>query len=246
MKHMSIRLSDDNAAQIEATGKDPSEIIQAALNLYFQQDRPLTREEALMLINAAISAHEARHHDKSSPNLPYRVTVKKSESPNFVAHDEAQRDTEEAEARWEAFKGTTIGDSVAQEHTTCHTSVPPEKTTEARKVKPPTLTPEVVKRALAFILSEFEASREPTPEQVSKAVGMDSRQLGKALSKLDIKSKSIHRGGKSVKIYPLVSKARVWELAALDAEGLQKMAEARVKAMENDRERYLEHLTVFD
>jgi len=208
MKHTSIRLSDDHAAQIEATGKGASETIQAALNLYFQQDRrSLTREEALMLISAAISAHEA------SPNVPYRVTVKKSESPNFVAHNEAQRDTEEA---------------------------------EARKVKAPTLTPEVVKRALVFILSEFEASREPTPEQVSKAVGMDSRQLGKALSKLDIKSKSIHRGGKSVKIYPLASKARVWELAALDTEGLEKMPEVRARATENDREHNREHFTVFD
>ncbi len=193
-----------------------------------------------MLIGAAISAHEAQHHNKPSPNVPYRVTVKKS--PNFVAHNEAQRDTEEAEARWEAFKGTTIGDSVPQEHTTYHTSVPPEKTTEARKVKAPTLIPEVLKRALVFILSEFEASHEPTPEQVSKAVGMDSRQLGKALSKLGIKSKSIHRGGKSVKIYPLTSKARVWELAALDAEGLQKMLVARARASDNDRE----HYTVFD
>jgi hypothetical protein len=99
---------------------------------------------------------------------------------------------------------------------------------------------------VVFILSEFEASREPTPGQVSKSVGMDSRQLGKALSKLDINSKSIHRGGKSVKIYPLASKARVWELAALDAEGLQKMADARTRAMENDREHNRERLTVFD
>ena len=125
----------------------------------------------------------------------------------------------EAQARWEAFRAT-----------------------EARKVKAPTLALEAVKKALVYILSEFEANREPTPGQVSKALGMDSRQLGKALSKLDIKSKSTHRGGKSVKIYSLASKARVWELAALDTEGLQKMSEGRGKATEDDRE----HFTVFD
>ena len=152
----------------------------------------------------------------------------------------------EAEARWEAFKGTTIGDSVPQEQETHHTGVPSEKTTEASKVEAPTLTLEAVKRALVFILSEFEANREPTSEQVSEALGMDSRQLGKALSKLDIKPKSIHRGGKSAKIYPLASKARVWELAALDADGLQKMVEARTRAMENDKEHSREHFTVFD
>jgi Winged helix-turn-helix domain (DUF2582) len=151
----------------------------------------------------------------------------------------------EAEARWEASKGTAIGDSVPQEQTTYHTSAPPENATEARKVKASTFNPEVVKRALAFILSEFEANHEPTPMQVSKAVGMDSRQLGKALSKLDIKSKSIYRDGKSVKIYPLALRARVWELAALDADGLQKMANARARAMEN-RERNRERYTVFD
>jgi hypothetical protein len=152
----------------------------------------------------------------------------------------------EAEAHLEAFKGTTIGDSVPQEQTNYHTSVLPEKTTEARKVKASASTLEVVKRALVFILSEFEANREPTPEQVSKALGMDCRQLGRALSKLDIKSKSIHRGGKSVKIYPFASKERVWELAALDTEGLQKMSEVRGRAMENDKEHNREHFTVFD
>ena len=135
----------------------------------------------------------------------------------------------------------------------CHKSkqrlvqdVLPKKTTEARKVKAPASTLEVVKRALVFILSEFEANREPTPMQVSKALGTDSRQLGKALSKLDIKSRSINRGGKTVRIYPLASKERVWELAALDMEGLQKMSEAMGRATENDKEHNREHFTVFD
>ena len=70
---------------------------------------------------------------------------------------------------------------------------------------------------------------------------MDSRQLGIALSKLDIKSESIRQGGKSVRIYPLASKARVWELAALDVDGLQKMSEARGRE-EPDQEQF----TVFD
>ena len=152
----------------------------------------------------------------------------------------------EAEARCKAFKGTIIGDSVPQEQKTYHTSLLPEKTTEARNVKAPASNLEVVKRALVFILSEFEANREPTPEHVSNVLGMDRKQLGKALSKLDIKSKSIHRGGKSVKIYPLASKERVWELAALDTEGLQKMSEASGRATENDKEHNREHFTVFD
>jgi hypothetical protein len=66
--------------------------------------------------------------------------------------------------------------------------------------------------ALAFVLSEFEANGEPTPRQVSKAAGMDSRQLGKALSKLGIRSKPVRRGGKNFRIYPLALKARVKEL----------------------------------
>jgi hypothetical protein len=73
--------------------------------------------------------------------------------------------------------------------------------------------PEEVKKALAFLLSEFEANGEPTPLQVSKAAGMDSRQLGKALSKLGIRSKPIRRGGKNFRIYPLSLRARVQELA---------------------------------
>ena len=145
----------------------------------------------------------------------------------------------EAEAPLEVFERTTIGDSVPQEQTQHKASKPPKKTTIARKVKAPTSNLGAVKKALEFILSELEANREPTPTQVSKAVGMDSRQLGIALSKLDIKSKSINSGGKSAKIYPLGSKARVWELAALDAEGLQKVSEAKSSVVENERERNL-------
>ena len=152
----------------------------------------------------------------------------------------------ESEARSEAVKDITIEDSVSQKKSKPRRSIPPKKTTKARKVKAPTSNLGAVKKALEFILSELEANREPTPTQVSKAVGMDSRQLGIALSKLDIKSKSINSGGKSAKIYPLASKARVWELAALDAEGLQKMSEAKSSVVENERERNRGNFTVFN
>ena len=152
----------------------------------------------------------------------------------------------ESEARWGAVKGTTIGDSVPQGQSKHRRSMSPKKAPKARKVKASTATPEKVKKALVYILSEFEENREPTTRQVSSEVGLDSRQLGKALSRLDIKSKSIRQGGKSVRICPLESKARAWELAALDAEGLQKMSEARERAIEDDKEQDRENLTVFD
>jgi hypothetical protein len=152
----------------------------------------------------------------------------------------------ETEARLEAFKGTKIADSAPQGQAQPNANIPPEKTTRTRKVKAPSSALEVVKKALDVILSEFEGNCEPTPMQVSKEVGMDSRQLGKALSRLDIKSKSIRREGKAVRIYPLELKARVWELAALDAEGLQKMSEAKSSVVENERERNRGNFTVFD
>jgi hypothetical protein len=103
-----------------------------------------------------------------------------------------------------------------------------------------------VKKALTFILSEFEANGEPTPLQVSKAAGMDSRQLGKALSKLGIRSKPVRRGGKNFRIYPRSLKARAWELEALDSEALQKMVEANKSEMEKDKKRSRDNFTVFD
>jgi DNA-binding transcriptional ArsR family regulator len=101
----------------------------------------------------------------------------------------------EEELQKEAVRDTTIGDSDIEESDIEDSE------------------PEEVKKALAFILSEFEANGEPTPLQVSKAAGWDSRQLGKALSKLGIRSKPVRRGGKSYRIYPLALKARVRELA---------------------------------
>ena len=100
----------------------------------------------------------------------------------------------EAEARLEASKGTTIGDSVPQEQTTHHTSVLPKKTTKARKVKAPTSNLEVVKRALVLSFPSSKKTVNLRRRKYQKKLGMDSRQLGKALSKLDIKSKSIRSG----------------------------------------------------
>jgi hypothetical protein len=152
----------------------------------------------------------------------------------------------ESERRWQVVGEATTGESVMQEHIMHAASVPLENAGGTRKAKALTSNVEFVKRALTFILSEFEANREPTPMQVSNAVGMDSRQLGKTLSKLDIKSETVYRDGKSVKVYPLTLRARVWELAALDAEGLRDMANAKSRAIEGDRERNQERYTVFD
>lgn len=119
----------------------------------------------------------------------------------------------------------------------------PKKAAKAGRIGASNTTVQAAKKALAFILAELDENREPTIAQVSKASGMHSRQLGKALSSLEVKSRSIRREGKSAQIYPLDLKARVWELAALDAEGLQKMMQ---KAIEAGKAEKGERLTVFD
>jgi len=116
----------------------------------------------------------------------------------------------------------------------------------ARKAKTAALDMEALKRALDYIQSEFDGNREPTPDQASKAAGMGSRSLGKALSKLDIKSESVRRGSRSLRIYPLAYKSRVWELAALDVDGLQRLIDAKKNAAKSQRESNSEEYTVFD
>jgi len=116
----------------------------------------------------------------------------------------------------------------------------------AAKAKPAALSMVALKKALEFIQSEFDANREPTPDQASKAGGMGSRQLGKALSKLDIKSESVRRKSKSLRVYPLAHKSRVWELAALDEDGLQRLIEAKKSAAQNEQKSDSEKYTVFD
>jgi hypothetical protein len=155
---------------------------------------------------------------------------------------------QEAESCLEAAKGSTIADSVPHEKTLHGAGKPPKKATKDRKIKAPTPSSkfEALKKALDFIHSEFERNHEPTPAQVSKEVGMTSRQIGIALSKLDIKSKSINKEGESAKIYPIDLKSRVWELNALDAEGLQKISEASAREKKDNKERNQENFTVFD
>lgn len=132
----------------------------------------------------------------------------------------------EAELRQAEIKETTKDDSLAQDQIHITKSIPPKKTTEAPKKKTPTLILEAAKNALAFIKSELEANREPAVEQVSRIVEIDSKRLGRVLSRLDIKSKPVNRGGKCFRIYPIGSKARACDLAALDVEGLQNAIEA--------------------
>ncbi|NPV63265.1 MAG: winged helix-turn-helix domain-containing protein [Methanotrichaceae archaeon] len=119
---------------------------------------------------------------------------------------------------------TTTGNSVPQVQPAATKKTRAKKTKKAPKAKTLASTPEAVKKSLNFILSELEASREPTPAEVSKAVGMDSRQLGIALSKLDIKSKPLYRGGKSVRIYSVDSKEKIAELAGTEQKRLKKMS----------------------
>lgn len=148
-----------------------------------------------------------------------------------------------AEAR-DSASGVKIAGSVSDEEKTNKSRKRSKK--KARKIKAQASNKELIKKALEFILSELDANREPTPTQVSKAVGMGSRQLGIALSKLDIRSQPIRRDGKSVRIYPLALKSSVWELAALDAEGLQKLMETKARDMESDKGQSPERFTVFD
>lgn len=148
-----------------------------------------------------------------------------------------------AEAR-ESASGVKVAGSVSDEEKTNKSRKRSKK--KARKIKAQASNKELIKKALEFILSELDANQEPTPTQVSKAVGMGSRQLGIALSKLDIRSQPIRRDGKSVRIYPLDLKSSVWELAALDAEGLQKLMETKARAMESDKGESPEVYTVFD
>lgn len=165
------------------------------------------------------------------------IIIRRGRSLVFSLRDE--------ETNWQISR-STIADDLLPQGKWHQAGVPPKKTAEARRPKAQTSPLHAVKKALIYILNELEANREPTPEEVSRESGMDSRQLGRSLSKLNIRSKSIRREGKSARIYPIALKARVWELAALDAEGLQMISRARDRTTENIKERNQENYTVFD
>ena len=148
---------------------------------------------------------------------------------------------------WEShMAATTSADAMPKNQPSSQSRRTARRKAGAAKAKPAALSMVALKKALEFIQSEFDASREPTPDQASKAGGMGSRQLGKALSKLDIKSESVRRGSKSLRVYPLAHKSRVWELAALDEDGLQRLIEAKKNAAQNEQKSDSEEYTVFD
>ena len=150
-------------------------------------------------------------------------------------------------SKWEPhMEATTSAEAKPKEMTSSKSQRSTRKKSRAAKAKPAALSMAALKKALEFIQSEFDANREPTPDQASKAGGMGSRQLGKALSKMDIKSVSVRRGSKSLRVYSLAHKSRVWELAALDADGLQKLIDAKKSAPQNGQKSNSEKYTVFD
>ena len=114
MKRTSIRISDEHAAKIKGADKNVSEVVKAALDLYFRDDQCfLSLDEALLLMNASIKAHESLYHkDPESERILNRVIIKKSETSDIVKDNETME--EKAEARWRQFRGKPIGESVPQ------------------------------------------------------------------------------------------------------------------------------------
>ncbi len=148
---------------------------------------------------------------------------------------------------WESsMAAATPADAIPEDQPLTKTRRTARRKARAAKAKPVALSMAALKKALEFIQSEFDDGREPTPDQASKAGGIGSRQLGKALSKLDVKSESVRRKSKSLRVYPLAHKSRVWELAALDEDGLQRLIEAKKNAAQIEQKSDSEEYTVFD
>jgi hypothetical protein len=79
--------------------------------------------------------------------------------------------------------------------------------------KPGSLTPEA-HQALAYILAELEAGREPTSPEAAAHVGLTPTGLGMALAKYGIKAQNTRRGMKSVKIYTKPMMSRIKKILA--------------------------------
>ena len=64
--------------------------------------------------------------------------------------------------------------------------------------------------ALAYILAELEAGREPTSREAAEKVGLTPTGLGMMLSKAGIKAQNTRRDLKAVKIYtkPMIGRIR--------------------------------------
>lgn len=86
-------------------------------------------------------------------------------------------------------------------------------TTPKPAPEPGSLTNEA-RSALAYILEELEANREPTSREAADKVGLTPTGLGMQLSKHGIKTHNTHRGKASVKIYTKPMMPRIKEILA--------------------------------
>jgi hypothetical protein len=75
----------------------------------------------------------------------------------------------------------------------------------------PGMTPEQA-QILRLILQDMEAGKEPTPEGIGQALGLEARKVGTLLSPLGIKSTSTRREGKGVRLYSQKLRPRLEEL----------------------------------
>ena len=176
MKHTSIRLTDEHATKIKATGKKPSIVVREALDAYFgippEDSEPLRR---------LIDEHVRNYHSTQNAHI--------------------------ASTEGETQRAHNVLDSARNEHIVPKMEC--KKEGEAIICTAPlTLTPEA-RTALAYILGELEAGREPTSREAAEKVGLTPTGLGMMLSKVGIKSQNTRRNMQSVKIYTKPMKGRI-------------------------------------
>jgi len=156
MRHTSIRLSERHLELIKSTGKGHSEVMRAALDLYFQI-KPV--ENDLDKMRALIREHEERRH---APR--HKMSTSPDDVPPNVLTDEAQR----------AHIGGTFEAHVPQ-------NVRGGEARKRRSPKPPILEDDERKR----LLIEMVRSGEQTLAQMGERLGgYDKAAVSRAISKL--------------------------------------------------------------
>jgi len=239
MKYLGVKIPDELAEALEATERPKSEVVREALEAYLGVERGIPyRDEIIKLIDERVEFYMGKTTVKPEENQgktevkPSETTVKPEEnqSKTEVKPSETTVKPEENQSKTEVKPSeTTVKPEENQSKTEVKPSeatVKPEENQSKTEVKPgeATVKPEEnqsktgvepeVREILLTIKSFHDRDKEPLVAEVAELAGMESRPMGRLLSKHGIRATKTHRDGKPGRYFTFELREGIKELVA--------------------------------
>jgi len=206
MKYLGVKIPDELAEALEATERPKSEVVREALEAYLEVKRGIPyRNEIIKLIDERVAFYMGKTTVKPESNEG-KTEVKPQVKPSkTTVKPESNEGKTEVKPQVKPSK-TTVKPESNEGKTEVKPQVKPGKTT----VKPEE------NEILQVIKSFHDRDKEPLVSEVAERMGMESRPMGRLLSKHGIRATKTHREGKPGRYFTFDQREKIKKLIAND------------------------------